>query len=70
MKVVSAETPTAKQKKCFKSANGMQPFWQWLEVLMLVNIILTGSETKWDFFMIAMSELYLIPPAPLFPPKS
>lgn len=55
VRVVSAVAPTAKQKKCLKTANGTQPFWQWLEVLMLVNIILAGPKTKWDFFMIAMS---------------
>lgn len=27
----------------------MQPFWQWLKVLMLVNITLTGSEKKGTF---------------------
>lgn len=55
---VSAAAPTAKsrkKKKCRESANGMQPFWPWLKLLMLVNIILIGSGgKKWDFFFFFM----------------
>lgn len=45
-RVVSTAAPSSRAGgggKSFEGANAMRPFWPWLKVLMLVNVIFTGS---------------------------